>query len=78
MTGEQETMWRVEADHGACMGTGICAGVAPHRFQVVDGRSVPPAGPFPAEEDVLDAVESCPMEALRVLDAVSGEVLELS
>jgi ferredoxin len=78
MAQEQNTRWRIEVDHGACMGTGICAGVAPDVFQVVDGRSVPPAGTVPADENVLDAVESCPMEALRLRDAVSGEVLDLS
>ncbi|MEU3838587.1 ferredoxin [Streptomyces sp. NPDC028635] len=78
MDEERTTRWRVEADHGVCIGTGICAGVAPQRFQVVDGRSVPPAGELEPDEDVLDAVESCPVEALRVRDAVTGAVLDLS
>ncbi|THA24101.1 ferredoxin [Streptomyces sp. RKND-216] len=67
--------WRVQADHGACMGTGICAGIAPHRFRVIDGRSVPTPEESPPDQEVWDAVESCPMEALRILDAASGEIL---
>lgn len=67
--------WRLEADRNACMGTGICAGIAPDHFQVVDGLSVPPPGEVLPDETVRDAVESCPMEALRILDAGSGEVL---
>ncbi|MFE1956080.1 ferredoxin [Streptomyces sp. NPDC059524] len=75
---EKQARWRIEADAQACMGTGICAGVAPHRFQVVDGRSTPSTEEFPPDDAVWDAVESCPMEALRVRDTVSGEVLDLS
>ncbi|MER7234250.1 ferredoxin [Streptomyces olivaceus] len=67
--------WRLEADHDACLGTGICAGIAPDHFQVIDGRSVPSAEETPPDEAVRDAVESCPMEALRILDAGNGEVL---
>ncbi|MEU3394127.1 ferredoxin [Streptomyces albidoflavus] len=67
--------WRLEADHDTCLGTGICAGIAPEHFQVIDGRSVPSAGETLPNEAVRDAVESCPMEALRILDAGNGEVL---
>lgn len=67
--------WRLTADHGACLGSGICSGIAPDHFQVVDGRSVPSAEETLPDETVRDAVESCPMEALRILDAGNGEVL---
>lgn len=79
MSGEErQTRWRIEIDPEVCMGTGICAGVAPHRFRVVDGHSMPSTEEFPPDDAVWDAVESCPMEALRVRDTASGEVLDLS
>ncbi|MBO4208797.1 ferredoxin [Micromonospora sp. CPCC 206060] len=61
--------WRVDVDPRRCIGTGICAGAAPDHFVLVDGLSRPvlnvvdPAGP------VIDAADSCPMEAITVRDA---------
>ncbi|MFF2625457.1 ferredoxin [Kitasatospora griseola] len=69
------TRWRLEADHHSCAGTGICAGIAPDHFRVVDGRTVLSAEETRPDETLRDAVESCPMEALRILDADSGEVV---
>lgn len=72
---EKPIRWRLEVDRGICMGSGVCAGIAPDHFQVVDGRSIPMSDEILPDETARDAVEACPMEALRISDWVSGEVI---
>lgn len=62
------TEWRVHVDPTRCIGSGICAGVAPQHFVLVDGLSRPVAERIAADESVLDAAESCPLEAIVVSD----------
>ena len=60
------TEWRLHVDPTRCIGSGICAGVAPQHFVLVDGLSRPVAERIAADESVLDAAESCPLEAIIV------------
>ncbi|MFI6331792.1 ferredoxin [Micromonospora chersina] len=62
------TEWRLHVDPTRCIGSGICAGVAPRHFVLVDGLSRPVAELIAADESVLDAAESCPLEAIVVSD----------
>ncbi|WP_235482121.1 ferredoxin [Streptomyces roseoverticillatus] len=58
--------WRVAVDRGACLGSGICAALAPESFRLEDERSRPlreAAGP---DEALLDAADSCPAAAITV------------
>ena len=67
--------WRVSVDPGVCIGSGICAGLAPELFVLVNGVSEPvePAiAPAPA---AIDAAESCPVEAIAVRDAADGHLV---
>ncbi|WP_231921213.1 ferredoxin [Micromonospora auratinigra] len=67
MTGEGVGMeWRLHVDPTRCIGSGICAGVAPGHFVLVDGLSRPLAERILAADAVLDAADSCPMEAVIV------------
>jgi ferredoxin len=69
-------MWRVRVD-GGCIGSGSCAGVAPAHFALGDdNRSHPLASEVAPDEAVLDAAASCPVEAIRIVDAESGEIVE--
>ncbi|MET8835335.1 ferredoxin [Micromonospora sp. NPDC004540] len=65
-----ETEWRLHVDPTRCIGSGICAGVAPQHFALVDGLSRPVAERIAADESVLDAAESCPLEAIVVSDSL--------
>lgn len=59
--------WLVSVDQQRCLGSGICAAVAPAHFSLVDGVSGPATGEVdPADEAVVDAAESCPVEAITV------------
>ncbi|MFI2645826.1 ferredoxin [Streptomyces sp. NPDC018610] len=71
-TGAGEDMWRVRVDEKACMATGICAGTAPGRFRVHDGASHPTSEIIPPAPEVIDAAESCPMEAILVTHRGTG------
>jgi len=73
--GTRTEIWRVRVDTGTCMGTGICTGVAPDRFQVRDGVSHPTAEYVPPEDRVVDAAESCPLEAIRVTHRDTGALI---
>jgi ferredoxin len=68
--------WRVTVGD-RCIGAGSCAGVAPERFVLdEDGRSHPVGELIEADGAVLDAVAFCPVEAISVRDAATGEPVE--
>ncbi|MDG4771016.1 ferredoxin [Solwaraspora sp. WMMD792] len=61
--------WQVSVDGQRCVGSGICAGTAPGHFSLVDGVSRPTASDIDPADTVVDAAESCPVEAILVRDA---------
>ncbi|POX36986.1 ferredoxin [Streptomyces sp. Ru73] len=66
--------WQVEVDRGVCIGSGLCAGAAPERFRLDSARqSHPVTDQVDAGEAVLAAAESCPVEAILITEADSGE-----
>jgi ferredoxin len=69
-------MWRVRVSD-ACIGSGSCVGITPGRFALGPGnRSQPVAERVTPDDTILDAVASCPMEAITVEDADTGNVIE--
>ncbi|MGM1057796.1 ferredoxin [Saccharothrix sp. Mg75] len=66
--------WTVGVDRDACIGTGMCTSTAPGHFRLVDGLSAPISESVGADDAVLDAADSCPMEAILVRDS-TGSVL---
>lgn len=72
-------MWRITVDH-TCIGSGSCAGIAPERFALdeFEGRAHPVRVDVdPDDEAVLDAMASCPMEAINVVDLETGQGVEI-
>ncbi|MFK3982420.1 ferredoxin [Micromonospora sp. NPDC050397] len=63
------------SDSGACAGAGVCASVVPTRFKLVDGYGEPIEPEVEPDDQVLLAANLCPMGALRVTDAATGELL---
>jgi ferredoxin len=57
------------------MGTGVCAGTAPRHFALVDGASTPLSEVVEPDDAVVDAAESCPMEAITVRDAATDQII---
>ncbi|MER7330530.1 MULTISPECIES: ferredoxin [unclassified Micromonospora] len=70
MSGPDE-QWRVHVDRARCIGSGICAGTAPGHFVLVDGLSHPLAERVAPDDALVDAADSCPMEAVIVSEVDS-------
>ncbi|MEV0881024.1 ferredoxin [Micromonospora echinofusca] len=68
MSGSNE-QWRVHVDPTRCIGSGICAGTAPKHFVLVDGLARPLAERVAPDDALVDAADSCPMEAVIVSEA---------
>ncbi|MBP0461879.1 ferredoxin [Streptomyces montanisoli] len=69
--------WHIEVDENVCVGSGMCAALAPDRF-VLEGPAasvVQGAADTDADEVLLDVADSCPASAVTVTDGESGEVL---
>jgi len=67
---------RVRVDHRLCVGNAMCETFAPNVFRLNDDRqseAVNPAGD--SEEKIVEAAENCPMSAIIVEDAETGEQL---
>lgn len=71
-------MWRITIDH-TCIGSGMCAGIDPEHFRLdeAENRSNPVTPDVEPAESVVDAMASCPMEAIQVVDLATGEPVEV-
>jgi ferredoxin len=68
--------WRLEVS-AECIASGMCLGSASAYFgRAPSGRSEPIRAEIEPSEAVLDAAASCPVEAIIVRDAATGERIE--
>ena len=70
-----EQQWRISVDRDTCIGSGMCTGTAATHFTLVEGYSSPVDELTDPDESIRDAAESCPVEAILVRIADTGEVL---
>jgi ferredoxin len=70
-----DTRWRITVDHDTCIGSAVCAGTLPNRFKIVNDKSEPVDSEIEPDDNVIAAAESCPMEAILVVDTSTGAVL---
>ena len=67
---------RITVDHDRCVGNAICETVAPKVFVLNDNRQSEVAHPDgDTFESILEAAENCPVSAITVVDAATGEQL---
>jgi len=72
------TRWVVAVDKNTCIGSAVCVGTAPGRFELDDRqRSSPVMAEISPDEAVRDAAASCPVEAISLVDADTGEPVDL-
>ena len=67
---------RIRVDHDVCVGNAMCETIAPKVFRLNENRqseAVDPAGD--TVEKILEAAENCPVSAIFVEDAETGEQL---
>lgn len=68
--------WKVTVDPRVCVRTGLCAASAPTEFELDEqGQGRATSETLPASEEVLEVAESCPIEAISIVDADTGEVV---
>jgi ferredoxin len=67
--------WRITVDRGTCIGSAVCVGTVPNRFVLNGAAAQPIEDEIDPDEAVIDAAQSCPMEAIRVVEVASGKVL---
>ncbi|MGI5460821.1 ferredoxin [Streptomyces sp. CA-249302] len=66
--------WTVTVDRRVCVRTGLCAASAPAEFELDEGgQGRARTRTLPASELVLEVAESCPIEAIGIEDAETGE-----
>ncbi|WP_236242216.1 ferredoxin [Streptomyces sp. CC228A] len=59
--------WSLEVAKDRCMGSGMCAALAPELFRLDDAeRAEPVRRDIAADERALDAADSCPALAIAV------------
>lgn len=67
--------YRIEIDRSLCSGFGSCVDASPRHFSL-DGSGVATVLVAETDDDaVLDAAGSCPMGAIAVFEAATGDQL---
>jgi ferredoxin len=70
--------WSVRVDRGVCIGSGMCVGAAPEEFAFDEQqRSRPLSESIDPDAAVRDAAASCPVEAISLTGADSGDPVGL-
>jgi ferredoxin len=67
--------YEVDVDPMLCTGSQLCTVIAPHAFVFDEAgfRSAVRGGPFADDDAVREAGQSCPVEAITVVDEETGE-----
>jgi ferredoxin len=66
--------WKLSVDPRRCVRTGLCVATAPERFGFDEnGRSSAPGEAVPASDALFEVAESCPTEAISIVDVETGE-----
>jgi ferredoxin len=67
---------RVWVDHQTCVGNAMCESIAARTFRLNDNRQSEVFDPEgDSLENILEAAENCPVSAIFVEDAETGERL---
>ena len=72
------TRWKVCVDKNVCISSAMCVALAPGRFVLDEQqRSGPVEAEIDPDEEVRDAAASCPSEAISLVDADTGQPVDL-
>lgn len=69
-----DVSWKLDVS-SACIGSGMCAAIAPDSFDLSSGRARAVADTVEHDQVYLDAAESCPASAITVSDPDTNAVL---
>jgi len=66
--------YKIEIDRDLCVGDGACCGEAPNTFEMDDDNIAVVADPDGhSPEEILQAAQVCPVDAIILTDAETGE-----
>jgi ferredoxin len=68
------SQWKVVVDAETCIGCQACVNLAPGSYRMRDdniAEYIDPPGD--EDDDILAAAQSCPVDAITVTDAATGE-----
>jgi ferredoxin len=68
-----ERVLRVEVDDRLCAASESCVFTAPNTFRMAGDVAAVIVPPGDDESTIVDAAVACPMQAIRVFDAQTGE-----
>jgi ferredoxin len=72
------TRWKVSIDKNVCICSAMCVAIAPGRFVLDEQQRSGPVEPeIDPDEEVRDAAASCPSEAISLVDAATGQPVDL-
>ncbi|MFD8494206.1 MULTISPECIES: ferredoxin [Amycolatopsis] len=66
--------WHLEVDAHTCIGSGMCAALAPEWFELTGETATARAAEVDEDEILLDAADSCPAMAIAVANAAGEEI----
>lgn len=70
-----ERYWQIAVDVNSCIGSGRCSHMAAAYFELLDEHSRVIDEIVAPNQPVLDAAESCPVEAITVSERGSGRLV---
>ncbi|MBK9128957.1 MAG: ferredoxin [Phycisphaerales bacterium] len=66
--------YKIEIDRNLCIGDGACVGEAPNTFEMdADNIAIVKDVGGHTDEEILQAAQVCPVDAIILTDANSGE-----
>lgn len=65
--------WNIIIDTAACSGMGDCVRMSPHSFALQPDGTARATSGTTSDDSVLDAAYACPMAAIAVFNAATGE-----
>ena len=70
--------WKISVDKNVCISSAMCVAITPDRFALDEQqRSGPAETEIDADELVRDAAASCPSQAISLIDADTGQPVDL-
>lgn len=67
--------WDVVVDKDTCIGCQTCAEAAPNSYKMRDDDLAEFIGLGDSDEAIMEAAQSCPVDAIRVTDKSTGQQL---
>jgi ferredoxin len=67
--------WRVSVDRDACVSSGNCVALAGELFEHTGEGARPRSEEIDPDDAVVEAAETCPMEAIRIVDMSDDSVI---